>query len=437
MLRKIILSYLFYISGLMALHAQNLPLLKPDEAVKLALTQSFNIQFAEQGAAIGKIYNNMGTAGILPTLNLNASYGGSINNIDQRFSNGLQVQQNGVGNNTTNANAALNWVVFDGLRMVYAKRRLSLEQEMSETALADSIQNVMGRVLTMYYRISGITQELQMLEEIISYGAERLSLAEAKLNSGIGDKSSVLQARIDLNTRKAQLREQQNELRKLKAGLNLLMGRKAEEEFTVENEMKPATVPDYATLKKAVEQNNPQWKMAQNHVAQIKYAQRELQGQQYPRLTLNTGYGYNLNRNQAGFALYNQNLGLTYGIGLSYTVFNGYTLRPQLQAAVIQQKRAAAELDFTALRLEVRLLNAWRDYETAVDLLMLESQNLPAARENMDIAQARYRTGSTDQITLRTAQESYAEAIRRFTSATVRLKSTEFELLRQAGLLVR
>jgi outer membrane protein TolC len=437
MLHKVLVLHLLFLLGLQMGMAQSAQFLKPEDAVKTALSQSFNIQFAEQGAAIGKVYNNIGTAGILPTLTLNAAYGGSVNNIDQRFSNGLQVQQNGVGNNTTTANAAFNWVVFDGLRMLYAKQRLSLEQQMSETVLADSIQNVIARTLNVYYRIAASTQEIQMLEELITYGAERLSIAEAKLNSGIGDKSPVLQARIDLNSRKAQLREQQNEIRKLKAGLNLLMGRNIEKEFTVEPKIMPASMPDEATLKKALEQNNPQWKLARQRMEQTRYMQRELQGQQYPRISLNAGYGYNLNRNQAGFALYNQNLGFTYGIGLSYAIFNGYTLRPQLRAAGVMQQRAQTEFDFLTLRLELRLLNARLDYETALDLYLLEEQNLPNARENMEIAQARYRTGSTDQLTLRTAQESYAEATRRYTSTLIRLKAAELELLRQAALLVK
>lgn len=417
--------------------AQEKSPLKLDEAVKLSLENSFNIKITAQSRNIAKVYNNPGTAGILPSLTLNAGYGGSINNIDQRFSNGLQVQQNGVANNSTNANAAVNWVFFDGLRMVYAKKRLALQENMSEITVKDSVQSVMSAVMITYYKIIVAQKQLLTLSELIKVSEERLGIAEAKFKTGSADKTLVLQSRLDLNAQKSLQREQQFEIQKLKMSLNLLMGREAIADFEPTGDVPMGATLSYEALRSEMTKNNPAFLISEALITQTSYRQKELQAQQYPWLSLNAGYGYNLNRNQAGFALYNQNLGFTYGVNLSYPLFAGYTIRPQLNAMKIERKISEQQRDFTTLRLESRLRQAYAEYEMAIDLWKLEESNEAPARENMDIALARFRVGTTDQLTLRVAQQSYLEAVTRYQNALIRVKLTELQLLRLAGLMVK
>ncbi len=72
---------------------------------------------------------------MLPRLDLNA--GGNIQGttINQRFSNGLEVNTSGVRGNGLNASADLGWTLFDGGRMFINYNSLKANSTLSNIQL--------------------------------------------------------------------------------------------------------------------------------------------------------------------------------------------------------------------------------------------------------------------------------------------------------------
>ncbi|MFM8488755.1 MAG: TolC family protein, partial [Bacteroidota bacterium] len=99
----------------------------------------------------------------------------------------------------------LAWTVFDGRRMFIAKNRLEQTDALGQLNLKNSVQTTAANVLVAYYDITRSKMQEKALQEVIALNEERLRIAEARLAAGFAAQTDALQARIDLNQRKADL----------------------------------------------------------------------------------------------------------------------------------------------------------------------------------------------------------------------------------------
>jgi outer membrane protein TolC len=87
--------------------------------------------------------------------------------------------------------------------------------------------------------------------------------------------------------------------------------------------------------------------------------------------------------------------------------------------------------------LNLRVINAFKDYELQKQALELEESNILLARENVTIILETYRLGSATYLQLREAQKSLEDAYNRLIAARYNTKLAETELLRLKGDLVK
>jgi outer membrane protein len=189
--------------------AAQAPLLTPEEAVQTALAQNYDIRLASADVAIARLNNTKANAGILPTVNLVANETATISAFDQKLANGNEFSTLGAVFNTANAGVQLNWTLFDGRRMYITKRRLEALEALGEQNLRNSVQNTTATVLQAYYDVVRSRMQEKASGELIALNEERLRIAEARLAAGFAAQTDALQARIDLNQRKADLLLQQ------------------------------------------------------------------------------------------------------------------------------------------------------------------------------------------------------------------------------------
>ena len=88
-----------------------------EDAIRTGLLNNYQIRLVKNDSAINAKNATAGAAGMLPTLSMNGLATQSTNNLNQKFSTGLEVQRNGVGSGNINGNIALNWTLFDGFKM--------------------------------------------------------------------------------------------------------------------------------------------------------------------------------------------------------------------------------------------------------------------------------------------------------------------------------
>lgn len=407
--------------------------LSVEQAIETALKNNYGILLAKNEAEIAARNNSVGNAGMLPRITGTLGDNFTLNTLNQKFANGNEINTNGVIGNNLSAGVALNWTLFDGLRMFAAKSRLKRLEEIGALQLKEEMQTVVADVMNAYYEVVRAQQQLRSIEEAIKISEERVKLADTKYQVGISGKTDLLQAKVDLNEQKSTLLLQRKAIEQRKADLNNLLSRNADTEFTVTDSI-PFLKKEFSA---DLEQKNLQLLIAGKNIEVARQQKREAFSQFFPVLNGNVGYNYNRSNNTAGFFLVNQTNGLNAGFTLSVPLFNGLNTLRQNKIAAIQLQSAQFNAERVRFQIKLNQYKSLKELAIALEQLKLEEENIMLADENQKIALERFRLSQSTAIELREAQVSYINARTRLLNARYAAKVAETELMKLQGELVK
>ncbi len=407
------------------------------DAISMALKNNYSIVISKNEAEISTNNNTPGNAGMLPLLNLNGAGNKSVNNTKQNYSNGLEVNRNNVQSNSLSAGAALEWTLFNGFKMFATRSKLLELQNQGALLSKIEIENTVLKIIASYFDIVRHKELVKADQNALAIYSERARIAEAKYNVGSSSKLEVLQAKVDLNAqRSAQLKEQ-TALYNSKVTLNQLLGRTVDTDFDAADSIVITYQPKPDDLKKTFAVQNNSLLAAQRGLHIASYTLKEIESQRYPQLNIGANYNFSRVENQVGFLLLNQNLGLNYGFHVTWNIFNGLNISRQVKNAKLDYQNSALRLNDVKSLVESAVLQGFRNFEDALELLRLEEDNLLLARENVTVGMERFRIGKSIQLELQEAQKSLEDAENRTTSARYDAKIAETELMRLNGELVK
>ena len=431
----IILFFLFCIC-IQKINAQA-PQLTLEQAVQIALKNNYDILLTKNIAEQAVNSNTLGNAGMIPTVNLNASGVTSKSNIKQEFPTAPIIEKTGVGSNNITTGAYLTWTVFDGFKMFATNKRLQELESLGMLSEKIQIESTLVQVISAYYAVVMHKQLINALKENMEVSEERLKIASKKFEIGASSKVDVLQAKVDLNAQKSSLMKEKNLLSDSKANLNQLLALYAENDFDV-----PDTIPvmnnyKYEDLKNSTTQKNSDFLFAQKNVSISKLMIKETKALYYPKLNLNANYIFTRAENQAGFTLLNQNLGLNLGFTLSWTFFNGFNTNNNVKSMKLNLEYSILQFSNIKSQNQLLLTKTFKKYQDDLAILNLEDENNKLAKENLDIALELFRLGKSTSIDLKTAQQSFEDSINRLSSARYETKISETELLKLSGDIIK
>lgn len=405
-----------------------------EQAIETVLKNNYDVLIAKNEAEIAHRNNTVGNAGMLPRVNATVADNFTLNNINQKYTNGTEIKNNNVTGNGINAAAALNWTLFDGLKMFATKGKLKRLDQIGELQLKDEMQQVVANVIVAYYNVVAAKQQLKAVNDAIAISQERVKLAEMKFQVGSSSKVDLLQAKVDLNEQKSNALNQQKAIEQRKAELNNLLARNVDTEFEVSD-----SIPFNKEVPVAndLDTKNFQLQMAAKYVEVAKFEKKEAFSQFLPTLVGDLGYGYSRSQSTAGFSLYNQSYGLNAGFSLNIPLFNGLNTIRQNKIASIQILNSQFTLEKARFQTKLNYYKALKDFQSAEEILTLENENISLADENQKIALERFRLAESTAIELREAQNSYSDALIRLVAARIAAKTAETELMRLNGELIK
>jgi len=437
-----LLSYTFFYCFIFCvndLHAQHL--LTPEEAVATALQNNYQIRLSRNDSLIYAINNSFINAAFYPRLNANGSYIINNNNQKQKLADGSDRKVNGIRSTNLNAQLALNWVLFDGLKMFATRDKLREYLLLGDLTIKNQITNIIAQVIDTYYNIVRQKQQLKAVEEQMGLNRERLKLAQVKLEVGLGIKPDVLQAQLDLNAQIAIELNQQTLIAQQKITLNQLMGADRSIDYEVLDSIPIDTTLTVNAVTANIADSSPALLLLKKNIDISNIVLRERRAERLPTVSFNSAYNFTQTNNNSvinSFSpLYNLNKGFNYGLTVSVPIFNNYTTRQNIRLA-------QADIDFRKLTLESQVSQAYtnvennfRTYLLQRQELALEETNIGYAKENVFIAFERYKQGVTTFIELREAQKSLSDAYDRLIAARYNTKVAETELRRLKGDIIR
>ena len=413
-----------------------------EQAIATALHHNYDILLSKEDSASIAITNRYRDAVFLPTLNASSTVLFNRNNQSTKLSNGTENTRKGIHSSNVNAALSLNWVLFDGLRMFIARDLIDVNIIRGNLTIKNQVINSVADVIKTYYDIVQQKQQLKNIDELMALSADRLKLAQYKLDIGVGIKPDVLQAQIDYNNQKALRVNQLALVDQRKQELNRLMNVPQTLNYEVFDTILVNTDLVLGNLLNNIEQVSPTLQLSKVDIDIADINVKLAKAARYPTIALTSAYNFNRNSsnsvtNPSFQPLFTLNRGLNYGLTASIPIFNRFAIKQQV-------KQAELSVDYSKLRLEnehsiinTNILNNFRAYVAQREIVSINDSSVVLARENLIIERERYRLGATTFIELRQAEENLAQALSRSITNLYNLKVAETELLRLRGDLVR
>ena len=409
------------------------PVVSADQLVRIALEANYDIRLSQTDAEIARLNNTRAHAGMLPTLNLVANENFTLSAFNQRLSNGTEFNTLGAPFNTANAGLQLNWPLFDGRRMYIAKRRFEALESLGQLQLREAVQTTTAKVLQAYYTIVRGRLQERALAEIIALNEERLRIAEARLAAGFAAQTDALQARIDLNQRRADLINQQTATTSAKRGLNQLLVRASDTPFEVNENLALGYQPDRPALLEKILAQNPTLVALEKTAEVAALVTDETRTLFKPRINGIGQLSAQRSDNGAGFTVSNTQAGLTVGASLVVPLYTGGDLRRQVEVSQLAAQQSILRVDAQRMAVETELDDQIALFQTQQQVLGLEEENVRNARENLTVSTERFRLGQTTGLEIQTAQNTLEQALSRYNLVLYNLKVAELQLRFLAG----
>lgn len=407
--------------------------LTAEDAVKISLQNNYAIRVAANNAAQDSIRNSAGEAGMLPSVYILGGISKNQNNLRQQFTNGNEIISPNAGGTSVNAGVALDWTLFDGTRMFVTKERLGQIAIIGTYNFRAQVINTSADVLIAYYEAVLLQAQIKATDEVIRYNEERVKITDSRFKSGLGPKTDLLQAQIDLNNQKQVRLDLVLALTNAKQYLNSLLARDVLMQFEVADSIPITQLVNRAELEQKMFSNNPSLLAfeAEQKVAALTY--RENRTQYFPTIVGSAGYNFVRNQNTAGFTLYSQVYGWNAGLTLSMPIYSGGALRRQDQINRIQMQTADYNYENAKLSARLVLAQSLNIFDSYMLSLALEEENKTLATENMKLSLERLRLGQGTALEVGQAQATFAGVLYQLAGLQYQVKVSEINIHRQAA----
>lgn len=432
---KIIFTFSALFLG--TLMTQSQEILTVEEAVKIALENNFEIKIASNDLKIDEQNVSLANAGILPSLDANVVNNNSVLDTKQTQLDGTERELDNARNMNLSYGVALNWTVFDGMRMFARHKQLKELEKLGDAELKLTILTKISDVITTYYDIVQQQQQLVALDTTIIISNARIVTAKNRYTIGKASKLEMLNAEVDLNTDTTAFLRQQETYANTKILLNEILARDPKTEFKVVEEVQIDENLVLPELMDLAEKQNPQLQaqVINKRIAELEL--KQIRGDRYPTIGISSGYNFTRSEASLGFITQSSGRGFVYGINATMNIFNGGLQNRNERIAKLQVENSQILIDQQKLALDTQLSTAYQTYRTNLQLSKLEAKNEAIAKENMDITFEKFRIGTITNTTLefRTAQINYINAKVRNSNAQFQAKISEVALKELAGNL--
>jgi len=405
------------------------------ECLKNGLENNFEVRIVRNEQQISKNNASLGNAGLLPTLDLAAGYNGSLNDRNEKYSDGTSAEINDLFNQGANVGLNLGWTIFDGFSMQTNYKQLKAFAQLGDIATRLTIENMLADLSAEYFNFVHQNLRLSKLQYAVELSKERLRIAEAHYVIGSKSRLDFQQAKVDFNADSSQLIKQYETVHTSAVKLNRLMAEDDVSQAFVAADTMIRLNPilnqdDLWTKTLSV---NAQLLMAEKNQTISALDLKAVQSRNYPYLKLNAGYGYTLALSNQATTRRQNTLGFNYGLTLGFPIYDGNNRVREQKNAKIALKNQQLKTQQLEMSLKADLATLWTAYTNNINLTNLEKENLIVAHDAYENAMERYKLGDLSGIELREAQNSLLEAEERLLQAQYNTKICEISLLQISG----
>lgn len=441
-----------------------------EECVRYALDHNISIRQSELDTQTAAIDKKDAFGSFLPTVSASASHSWNIG-LNQDITTGLLQNQT---TQFTSAGATLGIDIYKGLQNVYTLRRTNLSIVAAKYQLRKMQEDISLNVANAFLQVLFNKESLKVQNEQLAIDKQQLNRTQELVNAGNLPKGDLLDVKATIASDNQKVITAENALLISKLSLAQLLQLDSFDNFDVDdsNEIEkeqtllsqtPTSIYDKAKQERVelkIAQTNleiaeknvaiaraayqPTLRGFYNFNSRVAYSDRIIGAE--PNLANPTsivGYVEGTNQNvlkpnfssivgrpDAFFNQFSDNKGQSFGIQLSVPVFNGFSVRNNVERNKVSLEKSKIALEQQELDLERNVYTAFTDakgalksYESAIEALDSRSQSYDYAKDKFEVGLMNAFELSQSQTLLANAQ---SEVIRTKYDYIFKTKILEF-----------
>ena len=419
------------------LMAQDYNVLTTDRAIRLALDHNYGIKLSHNNVRIAKNNAHLFNSNKLPTLTANAGVNYNLDNTEAAFSNGNSTVLDGAESSRYNASLDLNYIIFDGLGRSYNFKKLKATHQLSKLEARETIEQTILQLYTIYYSVAEALENKAATLKTLKLSKQRLLRAQYQFDYGQNTKLAVLNANVDINNDSILLLNSKQQLSNYKRDLNLVLGNQLKPNFTIDTLVTLGNLYNKETLLKEAISNNTRLLQINKNIDINNLTLKSVKSAFLPTVGLVGRYGWNKNNNNpASFVSVFTNTGLSGGVNLRWSLFDGGNTITQVNNAQISIETQKLKKEQLLISIDRDFNNLWSSYQNTLQVFQLQSQNIVTATTNFKRTLEKFKIGQIDSITYRQAQLNLFNAQLSKNKLKYQIKLIELQLLKLCGVLL-
>jgi outer membrane protein len=399
-----------------------------DDCIDLALKNRASIIAARGSAELAKANERSALGAFLPQANASwktlktQDRSGHLKGVYQVPSGDttIEVDLANSTSTTTSLNAGATWefALPDAFFAYKASRSDRLGRQLD---VIGSEQDLILAVKQAYYAYLAALQNQTVSEEAVKRSAEQLKLIQSRFELGSAALSDVLKQKVQSGNDQLGLLQAKNTVTNSRASLAYTVGLDPMQDQTFSTEY---TVRQYdGTLEDAVKfglEHKPSLLSQQKAIESANTRLLSARSDYLPKVSPTASFGYSRVKQPGSFrldsvtTLYGTNTTrgttLTYGLGLSWNIFDGFLRERNVVAAKIARNDAKAALADQRNLVASEIKTDYLNIQQLKEQKNVSQANVDAATEDLKITQEKYNLGAATILDLLNAQVSLRQA---------------------------
>jgi len=401
------------------------------DAMKLALIYNRNLRkaVAEKVYANGQILSSYGN--VAPTADVSGTY--TRKNEVNTFNFGGNKFQSGFLNNYS-VTLSIEQPIINA-RGILGLRASQLYRTLTDKQIQTATENTLYQVEQQYYHVLMLQKQYQVRQENVKYSQASLNDVQNKVKYGTATHFNLIRAQVDLSNAKTQEIQAKNDLEQAKATFFNTLGVSQNSQVALDDSL------DYESINtnqgKAIQtalQNRPDLASSKLNVELQKSSLKSMYARYLPTVS---AYFDQTWANPAPLTVPpTQSWGYLWnaGLRLNWSIFN-----LDREGSIQQERSTLRQQKLTYLDTQQQVIY---DVHSAVMALQNAEQSVEAqkltvqqANEGLKLAQAQFKQGTIDQVSLLEARQALSEAQLSYYSSLFQHKVARLDLLKATGQL--
>lgn len=398
------------------------------------LSNDFGIQLVKNELLTSENENNIGAAGYLPRISIDARQDLTINSARQEFLSGQINEASNARNRDFNIGGLLEWTFFDGFKMFATDKKLDQLEETARLNLRAEIEIKMYEASITFFTYLLYREMGKTIETALELSNIRWRDTQHKFENGAATKIELIQSQFDLTADSSAFIQNEKELANMKVQLNRLIARSGDTEIEIKGEL-PFHVEkvDWTTLSDQLKEKNTQLLLAKSNIAIREQEKNEALSRFYPQLGFYAGYNLTTAQNEVGFLLSNRVYGPSFGLTMRWDILDQLSRYQSFKKSKINLQSADLIEKEQTLNIASELQKAYNNFKWSSKSLNFELRNKQSAEEIAKISLQAFEVGALTNLELREIQFSIVESQRRILTTQIDYITAKLNLQLQTG----